>query len=52
MNTIQSKNNTKAHIARVLLILTTLSSYLYWPLMVLIKPFHSEEQAALYTYCQ
>lgn len=51
MNTIQSKNNTKAHIAGVLLILTALVSYLYFPLMVLIKPFHSDEQVYLWTYC-
>ena len=51
MNTIQSKNNTKAHIVGVLLILTTLSSYLYHPLMVLIKPFQSIEQFYLWGYC-
>lgn len=51
MNTIQSKNNTKAHIAGVLLILTTLSGYLYHPLMVLIKPFQSLEQFYLWGYC-
>ena len=51
MNTIQSKNNTKAHIAGVLFILTTLISYLYHPLMVLIKPFDSIEQFYLWGYC-
>ena len=51
MNTIQSKNNTKAHIVGVLLILTTLSSYLYHPLMVLIKPFQSIEQFYQWGYC-
>lgn len=51
MNTIQSKNNTKAHIAGVLLILTTLSGCLYHPLMVLIKPFQSIEQFYLCTDC-
>ena len=51
MNTIQSKNNTKAHITGVLLILTTLISYLYFPLMVLIKPFDSIEQFYLWGYC-
>lgn len=51
MNTIQSKNNTKAHIAGVLLILSTLITYLYHPLMVLIKPFDSIEQFYLWGYC-
>lgn len=51
MNTIQSKNNTKAHIAGVLLILTTLISYLSLPLMVLIKPFQSIEQIYLFNNC-
>ena len=48
MNTLQAKKNM-AHAAGVLLIIVSLINFLYWPLMVMIKPFHSIEQVNLWT---
>lgn len=48
MNTLQSKKNM-AHAAGVLLIIVSLTNYLYWPLTGMIKPFHSVEQVYLWT---
>lgn len=42
---------TKAHIAGVLLIIISLINYLYFPLIVQIKPFHSIEEVYLWSYC-
>ena len=49
MNTLQAKKNM-AHAAGVLLIIVSLTNYLYWPLIGMIKPFHSIEQVNLWTY--